>query len=216
MNSHTQEQNYLVANNSISQNNHPIFSLLVFNIKEYIQNSIKNKSWKLLLITSVNTNSQKLKDITSFITLQTLAGPSTEACWQGYFCISHWNFVGCRWASHHNSNVKRETAWIAFSADLDSGVRDCPGTRTRSSVDLHKGSWTTDLSLAQVWGRYQVAQFFQEVSRYGRGQRHSLRGLGNFRRTYQSASGVQAPSRLTDILQPKCGSEGQIKLTPKS
>lgn len=152
MNSHTQEQDYLVANNSISQNSHPIFSLLVFNLKEYLQNSIKNKSWKLLLITSVTTNSHKLKDTTSFTILQTLDGPSTEAFWQGYLCISHWNLVGCRWASHHNcQREKRAIDQIAISADLDSGMRDWP--RTRISVDLHKGSWITDLSLAQVWGR---------------------------------------------------------------
>lgn len=102
LNSHTQDQDYPVANSSVSQNSHPIFNFSVFTLKEYLQNLIKKQPQKWLFITQLSIKSHRFKDNAGFTTLQTLVNLSTEACWQDYFSILHWTVVGCRWASHHN------------------------------------------------------------------------------------------------------------------
>lgn len=158
LNSHTQEQGFLLANSSISQNSHAIVNLSIFTLKAYLQNPIKKQPWKLLFITQLSIKSHRFKDNTGFTTLQTPVNPSTEACWRAYFSILHWTVVGCRWASHHDCwSEQRATAWTAFSADLDSGVSNCPGTRMGTSVDFDKESLIRDLFQAQVWDRCQVA-----------------------------------------------------------
>ena len=58
LNSHTQEQDYPVANSSISQNSHPIFSLSIFTLKEYLQNPIKKQPQKLLFISQLSIKSR--------------------------------------------------------------------------------------------------------------------------------------------------------------
>lgn len=206
LNSHTQEQNYAVANKSVSQNSHPIFNLSIFTLKEYLQNPIKKQPRKLLFVTQLSIKSHRFKDNTSFTTLQTLVNPSTEACWQDYFCILHWTVVGCRWASHHDcwSEQREQSSELHF---LQTWILAWDlWTLTRKA-----SLWTFQ---SQVWDRYQVAWLFLVVGRYGHGRRHSLRGLGNFRRKKPKV--LMEFRHLWGLLMSSSNSEGQIKLTSKA
>lgn len=80
LNSHTQEQDYPVANSKDSQNSHPIFNLSICTLKEHLQNLTKKQPWKLLVITQLGIKSHRFKDNTGFTTLQILVNPHTEAC----------------------------------------------------------------------------------------------------------------------------------------